>query len=79
MMQLAFRTPLAFHVQPFDADPSPAKRGRLVLYLSVAILLAALLNVGLALRARSASRSADTGVVSALSDWVADLDKPALE
>jgi hypothetical protein len=78
MIELAFQTPPAFHVHPFDADPSPAKRGRWASYLAVAILVALLLNVGLALRARSASRSADTGVISALSDWIADLDNPEL-
>jgi hypothetical protein len=72
MMQLALRTPPAFHVQPFDAPPAPGKHGPWALYLAVAVLVAALVNV--ALVAGSARRNAGTGVVPALGDWVADLD-----
>jgi hypothetical protein len=74
MMQLAFQTPPAFHVQPFVAGPTPVKPGRWLSYLIVAVLAAALLSVGSA-RAR---RSTGTGIVAALGDWVADLDEPEL-
>jgi hypothetical protein len=78
MMPLTLQTPPAFHVQPFHADPSAAKHGRWVFYLGVGALFAALLNLELLAGARSAGRSSDTGVDSALGDWVADLDKPEL-
>jgi hypothetical protein len=66
MMPLAFRTPPAFHVEPFVAEPFPTKRGKWALYLGAAVLIAALLD----------ARSAGTAISSALSDWVADLDEP---
>jgi hypothetical protein len=76
MMQLALRTPPAFHVQPFDPEPAPAKHTPSVLYVAIAVLVAAFLNV--ALVAGSARRSAGNGMVPALSAWVADLDNPQL-
>jgi hypothetical protein len=66
MLQLAFRTPPAFHVEPFVAEPSPKKGGGWALYLGVAVLIAALLG----------ARPAVTGMTSALGDWVANLDEP---
>jgi hypothetical protein len=73
MMQLAFQTPPAFHVQPFVAGPTPGKPGRWVSYLMiVAVLAAALLSVGSA----RAGRSTGAGIVAAVGDWVADLDEP---
>jgi hypothetical protein len=78
MMPLTLQTPPAFHVRPFDAEPSPVKRRRSASRLVVAILVAALLNLGLLQGARSARHSGGTGIVSSLGDWVTDLDKPEL-
>jgi hypothetical protein len=77
MMQLAFRTPPAFHLQPFVAEPSRARRGGWALYLGMALLVAALLNLGFVLGARS-MRSADGGITAGLGDWLAGLDQPEL-
>jgi hypothetical protein len=66
MIELAFRTPPAFHIQPFVAEPSPTKRRGWSLYLSVLVLIAVLLG----------ARSAGKGMTSALGDWVTDLDEP---
>jgi hypothetical protein len=76
MMPLTLQTPPAFHVRPFHAEPSPAKRRRSVSQLAVAVLIATLLNVGLVLGATSARHSGGTGIVSSLGDWVADLESP---
>jgi hypothetical protein len=78
MMQLEFRTPPAFHVQPFGAEPAAAARRGWLLCLLAAVLIAALLNTGLVLGARSARRPGGTGISSALGDWLADLDEPQL-
>jgi hypothetical protein len=77
MMQLEFRTPPAFHVQPFVAEPDAAKRAGWLRYVLVAVVAVALLNVAV-LSARSATRPGGTGITSALGDWVAGLDEPEL-
>jgi hypothetical protein len=79
MMPLELQIPPAFHLQPFVAEPSRSRRGRWVSYLGVAaVLVAALLDVGLALGARSARQAGGAGVNSALGDWLAELDQPQL-